>query len=201
LARAAGLFPLRQPTGRYGGERKPLGDRLTPNERSPASPTYPWPLHREVRLGGGGNRIRTSGPTFKEDSRTPSSPLRSFGAWLHRLRSFLSPRTTTSNSRHPKVISLVEPREETWDGKAERKDGTGHRLDRRGRPARRSRARASRRARASAGRDAERGARVVADIEASGGVADFLAADLSALAEVRSLADARPRRRWIGSTS
>src|SRR6267143_6727211 len=40
------------------------------------------------------------------------------------------------------------------------------------------------------GRDAERGARVVADIEASGGAADFLAADLSALAEVRSLADA-----------
>src|SRR5437773_7906573 len=40
------------------------------------------------------------------------------------------------------------------------------------------------------GRDAERGARVVADIEASGGVADFLAADLSTLAEVRRLADA-----------
>ena len=40
------------------------------------------------------------------------------------------------------------------------------------------------------GRDANRGARVVADIEASGGVADFLAADLSALAEVRRLADA-----------
>ena len=40
------------------------------------------------------------------------------------------------------------------------------------------------------GRDAERGARVVADIEASGGVADFLAADLSAVAEVRRLADA-----------
>jgi NAD(P)-dependent dehydrogenase (short-subunit alcohol dehydrogenase family) len=40
------------------------------------------------------------------------------------------------------------------------------------------------------GRDAERGARVVADIEASGGAADFLAADLSALAEVRRLADA-----------
>ena len=38
------------------------------------------------------------------------------------------------------------------------------------------------------GRDANRGARVVADIEASGGVADFLAADLSALAEVRRLA-------------
>ncbi len=40
------------------------------------------------------------------------------------------------------------------------------------------------------GRDAERAARVVADIEASGGVAAFLAADLSALAEVRRLADA-----------
>ena len=40
------------------------------------------------------------------------------------------------------------------------------------------------------GRDAERGARVVADIEASGGAAYFLAADLSALAEVRRLADA-----------
>src|SRR5436305_7716268 len=40
------------------------------------------------------------------------------------------------------------------------------------------------------GRDAERGARVVADIETSGGVAAFLAADLSALAEVRRLADA-----------
>ena len=39
------------------------------------------------------------------------------------------------------------------------------------------------------GRDAERGARVVADIKASGGSADFLAADLSALAEVRRLAD------------
>ena len=40
------------------------------------------------------------------------------------------------------------------------------------------------------GRDAERGNRVVADIEASGGAATFLAADLSALAEVRRLADA-----------
>jgi hypothetical protein len=39
------------------------------------------------------------------------------------------------------------------------------------------------------GRDAERGARVVADIEVSGGGADFLAADLSALAEVRRLAE------------
>jgi NAD(P)-dependent dehydrogenase (short-subunit alcohol dehydrogenase family) len=40
------------------------------------------------------------------------------------------------------------------------------------------------------GRDAARGVRVVADIEASGGTATFLAADLSALAEVRRLADA-----------
>ena len=38
------------------------------------------------------------------------------------------------------------------------------------------------------GRDAERGTRVVADIEASGGAAAFLAADLSAPAEVRRLA-------------
>jgi NAD(P)-dependent dehydrogenase (short-subunit alcohol dehydrogenase family) len=39
------------------------------------------------------------------------------------------------------------------------------------------------------GRDVERGARVVAEIETSGGAADFLAADLSALAEVRRLAE------------
>ena len=40
------------------------------------------------------------------------------------------------------------------------------------------------------GRDAKRGARIVADIEASGGAADCIAADLSSLAEVRRLADA-----------
>jgi NAD(P)-dependent dehydrogenase (short-subunit alcohol dehydrogenase family) len=40
------------------------------------------------------------------------------------------------------------------------------------------------------GRDAKRGARAVAEIEAGGGAAAFLAADLSALAEVRRLADA-----------
>jgi NAD(P)-dependent dehydrogenase (short-subunit alcohol dehydrogenase family) len=39
------------------------------------------------------------------------------------------------------------------------------------------------------GRDAERGAEVVSAIKASGGAAEFLAADLSALAEVRRLAD------------
>jgi len=36
----------------------------------------------------------------------------------------------------------------------------------------------------------QRGARVAADIEASGGAADFLAADLWALAEARRVADA-----------
>ena len=40
------------------------------------------------------------------------------------------------------------------------------------------------------GRDAERGARVIAEIEASGGAASFLAADLSSLEEVRRLASA-----------
>src|SRR5437763_2228457 len=40
------------------------------------------------------------------------------------------------------------------------------------------------------GRDAERGARVIAEIEASGGAANFLAADLSSLEEVRRLAGA-----------
>src|SRR5947209_18711063 len=44
------------------------------------------------------------------------------------------------------------------------------------------------------GREAERGARVVADVEASGGAADFLAADLSALAEARRLAEAIPKK-------
>ena len=40
------------------------------------------------------------------------------------------------------------------------------------------------------GRDAERGARVVAEIEAAGGAASFLSADLSSLDEVRRLAGA-----------
>ena len=40
------------------------------------------------------------------------------------------------------------------------------------------------------GRDAERGARVAAEIEAAGGIASFLAADLSSLEEVRRLASA-----------
>ena len=94
---------------------------------------------------------------------------------------------TTSNSRHPKVISLVEPCEETCDGKAERKDGTGHRFDGRRRPAGRSQARASRRAcwcMAVMRRE------VLASSPTSRPVAAFLAADLSALAEVRRLADA-----------
>jgi len=40
------------------------------------------------------------------------------------------------------------------------------------------------------GRDRERGERVVADIKAGGGTAEFVAADLSALAEVRRLVEA-----------
>jgi NAD(P)-dependent dehydrogenase (short-subunit alcohol dehydrogenase family) len=44
------------------------------------------------------------------------------------------------------------------------------------------------------GRDRERGNEVVAKIAASGGTAEFLQADLSALAEVRRLADAVRRR-------
>jgi NAD(P)-dependent dehydrogenase (short-subunit alcohol dehydrogenase family) len=40
------------------------------------------------------------------------------------------------------------------------------------------------------GRDRERGEGLVAEIEAAGGSAEFLAADLSTLAEVRRLADA-----------
>ena len=49
------------------------------------------------------------------------------------------------------------------------------------------------------GRDAERGARVVGEIEASGGTASFLAADVSSLEEVRRLAGA-VQARWVGST-
>jgi NAD(P)-dependent dehydrogenase (short-subunit alcohol dehydrogenase family) len=47
-------------------------------------------------------------------------------------------------------------------------------------------------------RDAERGARVIAEIEASGRAASFLAADLSSLQEVRRLAGV-VQRRWVGS--
>ena len=44
------------------------------------------------------------------------------------------------------------------------------------------------------GRDCERGERLVAEIEAAGGAAEFLGADLSSLAEVRRLADEVGRR-------
>jgi hypothetical protein len=65
-------------------------------------------------------------------------------------------------------------------GKAERKNGAGHRLDRRvGRFVARKLGQASARVLVHS-RDAERGARVVADIEASGGAADFLAAESGA---------------------
>jgi hypothetical protein len=104
-----------------------------------------------ARLSAGGREIRTSsGPTFKEERRTPSSPLRFFSAQLHPLRSFLISKNddfelTASPSNLGRRAS-----EETSDEKADRKDGTRHRFDRRGRPARRSQARASRRARARA---------------------------------------------------
>src|SRR6516162_4824128 len=103
-----------------------------------------------ARLAGGGRGLRTSGPT-SERTTVRRAPLFVFsGQAAPAAIVILSPRMTTSSSRHPKVISLVERREETWDGKAERKDGTDHRFDRRRRPACCAQARASRRARAGA---------------------------------------------------
>src|SRR5205085_921513 len=97
-----------------------------------------------------------------------------FRAQLHRLRSF----------------SPVEPHEETGmenlTGKAALVTGS---TDGVGRLVARKLGQAGARVLVH-GRDAERGARVVAEIEASGGAATFLAADLSALAEVRRLAGA-----------
>src|SRR6516164_5161815 len=91
---------------------------------------------------------------------------------------------------HPKVISFVEPvrrpRMEKLIGRTALVTGS---TDGVGRLVARKLGQAGARVLVH-GRDAERGARVVADIEASGGAADFLAADLSALAEVRRLADA-----------
>ena len=51
------------------------------------------------------------------------------------------------------------------------------------------------------GRDAERGARVVAEIEGSGGTATFLAADLSSFEEVRRLAATGAGHGGVGSIS
>ena len=50
------------------------------------------------------------------------------------------------------------------------------------------------------GRDRDRGQRVTSEIRASGGTAEFLAADLGSLAEVRRLADV-VRQTEIGWTS
>src|SRR5436305_8641450 len=96
----------------------------------------------------------------------------------------------TSNFRNSKLISLVEPHEETWmenlTGKTALVTGS---TDGVGRLVARKLGQAGARVLVH-GRDAKRGARIVADIEASGGAAEFIAADLSALAEVRRLADA-----------
>src|SRR5437868_8442519 len=96
----------------------------------------------------------------------------------------------TSNFRHPKLISLVEPHEETWmenlSGKTALVTGS---TDGVGRLVARKLGQAGARVLVH-GRDVKRGARIVAGIEARGGAADFIAADLSALAEVRRLADA-----------
>ena len=132
---------------------------------------------------GGGKGIQASGPAFKEDSRTPCAPLRFFGARLHRPR-WLFPRMMPSSSRYPEVFSLVEPREETWDGTAEKDALVTGSTDGVGRLVARKLGQAGAHVLVH-GRDAERGARVLGDTEASGGAADFLAADLSALAEVR----------------
>ena len=91
---------------------------------------------------------------------------------------------TPSSSRHPEVFSLVEPREEIWDGTAEKDALVTGSTDGVGRLVTRKLGQAGAHVLVH-GRDAERGARVLGDTEASGGAADFLAADLSALAEVR----------------
>src|SRR5205085_10249347 len=102
----------------------------------------------------------------------------------------LLPRMPTSNFPHPKLISLVEPHEETWmenlTGKTALVTGS---TDGVGRLVARKLGQAGGRVLVH-GRDAERGARVVAEIEAAGGTASFLAADLSSLEEVRRLAGA-----------
>src|SRR5438105_4106950 len=96
----------------------------------------------------------------------------------------------TSNFRNSKLISLVEPHEETWmenlTGKTALVTGS---TDGVGRLVARKLGQAGGRVLVH-GRDAERGARVVAEIEGSGGTATFLAADLSSLEEVRRLASA-----------
>jgi NAD(P)-dependent dehydrogenase (short-subunit alcohol dehydrogenase family) len=63
---------------------------------------------------------------------------------------------------------------ETWDGQAERKGGTGHRFARG----------------LVHGRNAERGARVLAEIESQRRRGNFLATDLSSLTEVGRISGA-----------
>src|SRR5690349_9714547 len=96
----------------------------------------------------------------------------------------------TSNFTHPKLISLVEPHAETG---MENLTGTTALVtgstDGVGRLVARKLGQAGARLLVH-GRDAERGARVVTEIEVAGGTASFLAADLSSLEEVRRVAGA-----------
>src|SRR5438046_8668891 len=107
----------------------------------------------------------------------------------------------TSNFRNSKLISLVEPHEETWmenlTGKTALVTGS---TDGVGRLVARKLGQAGARVLVH-GRDAERGARVIADIEASGRTASFLAADLSSFEEVRRLAATGAGHGGVGSIS
>jgi NAD(P)-dependent dehydrogenase (short-subunit alcohol dehydrogenase family) len=78
-------------------------------------------------------------------------------------------------------------------GKSEWKDGAHHRLDRRRWPHGRGKAGQRWLAFLVHGRDRGRGEQVVASINAGDGAAEFLEADISALAEVQRLADAVQR--------
>jgi len=60
--------------------------------------------------------------------------------WAPGMRDNLGSRSCGRLS-HP-ILRMKRQKTGTWDGRAEREDGAGHRVDRRGRPARRSQIRA-----------------------------------------------------------
>jgi hypothetical protein len=95
-------------------------ERQVKKKRRAASPAQIAQGPVVCRLAAGGRGTRTSGPTFKQDCCTPSSPFVFWHPAAPAAIVLISRERTTSSSRHPKVISLVEPREETCDGKAER---------------------------------------------------------------------------------